>query len=322
VLCHDDTLCGYALTLFRRGLSLARLYSLAIADGQRGRGFARHLLADAEDCARRAGRAFLRLEVREDNRAAQALYRACGFRPFALCDDYYADHARALRMEKRLSYPHPVTRRAVPYYAQSTDFTCGPAALMMAMAAQDASTALQQSHELAIWREATTIFMTSGHAGCGPHGLALAAWRRGHAVRLYLNRSDTLFARGVRSEQKRHVIALVQREFERALAQTGVEQIDAVPTAAEIPALIGAGWLPLALISTWRINREKAPHWVVLSACDSQFIYLHDPECRHHAGEDYAYLPVSHESFAQIARFGGATRGQSLRSLLLIGPRR
>lgn len=318
VLADDAGVQGYALTLFRNGISLARLYSLATLPAARGCGHAQRLLADAEDCAREAQCVYLRLEVREDNAAAQRLYRRAGYRRFELVDDYYEDHAPALRLEKRLSYPQPVARLPVPYYAQSTDFTCGPAALLMAMGAQAAETVLDQHQELAIWREATTIFMTSGHGGCGPHGLALAAWRRGHAVQMYLNRSDTLFARSVRSAQKRAVIELVQREFERELAETGVEQHDTVPNAGEILSLMGQGWVPLALISTWRIDRRKAPHWVTLSACDRQFVYLHDPDREQFGGEDFAYLPVGHAEFAQLARFGR----QGLRALVLVGPKR
>ncbi|MCL1487420.1 MAG: peptidase C39 family protein [Marinobacter sp.] len=69
--------------------------------------------------------------------------------------------------------------RRYPYYPQTTEFTCGPAALIMAMAALNQQQSLTTLEELKIWREATTIFMLSGHGGCGPHGLALAAWHRG-----------------------------------------------------------------------------------------------------------------------------------------------
>ena len=49
---------------------------------------------------------------------------------------------------------------------------------MMAMTALDPSRTMDANDEIRIWREATTVFMTSGHGGCGPYGLALAAHRR------------------------------------------------------------------------------------------------------------------------------------------------
>ena len=45
---------------------------------------------------------------------------------------------------------------------------------MMAMAALKPEQEMSRRVELQIWREATTVFMTTGHGGCSAHGLALA----------------------------------------------------------------------------------------------------------------------------------------------------
>ncbi|MCA1360827.1 peptidase C39 family protein [Bradyrhizobium sp. IC3069] len=50
---------------------------------------------------------------------------------------------------------------------------CGPSSLMMVMSALDQRYQPNETAELEIWREATTI-----HDGCGPVGLALALKRR------------------------------------------------------------------------------------------------------------------------------------------------
>ena len=55
------------------------------------------------DYAAAQGRRALRLEVRFDNGAALALYERLGFRQFGQYDNYYADSARALRLEKILA---------------------------------------------------------------------------------------------------------------------------------------------------------------------------------------------------------------------------
>jgi hypothetical protein len=80
----------------------------------------------------------------------------------------------------------PVGRK-LPYYNQSTDFTCGPSSLMMAMTALDKSQPIDRAHELQLWREANTVFMGKGHPGSSPYGLALAGWRRGFTVTLWLS---------------------------------------------------------------------------------------------------------------------------------------
>jgi ribosomal protein S18 acetylase RimI-like enzyme len=62
--------CGYAMILFRAGAALARLYSLAVAPAEAGKGYGRALLSAAETAAMEHDRILLRLEVREDNEAA------------------------------------------------------------------------------------------------------------------------------------------------------------------------------------------------------------------------------------------------------------
>ena len=74
-LAEDDAgLLGYALVLFHKGTSLARLYSMAIDARARGRGLGRALLERGEFEAIRRGSVYMRLEVRPDNAPAIALY--------------------------------------------------------------------------------------------------------------------------------------------------------------------------------------------------------------------------------------------------------
>jgi ribosomal protein S18 acetylase RimI-like enzyme len=94
---------GYHVVLFRKGSSLARLYSIAVDGRHRGAGVGSRLLADAEAVARVRGRTALRLEVREDNTSAIRLYERRGYVPIGRYDSYYADGADALRYEKRLA---------------------------------------------------------------------------------------------------------------------------------------------------------------------------------------------------------------------------
>src|SRR5690606_29665203 len=106
-----------------------------------------------------------------DNEAALALYHRDGYYDMEIRAEYYEDDSDALVLQKLLPrYDSRGEQRLVPYLTQSTEFTCGPASLLMAMAYFDIPSQSPQFEELEIWREATTIFMTSGHGGCGPHG--------------------------------------------------------------------------------------------------------------------------------------------------------
>jgi len=150
--------------------------------------------------------------VRTDNASAINLYRKLGYRQFGIHHDYYEDHMDALRFEKRLVQSRPDMAR-VPYYEQTLRFTCGPAALLMAMNALDPQMKPSRAQELRLWREATTIFMTSGHGGCGPYGLALSAWHRGFDVEIFVNDETTLLVDTYD----------IQAGVERAVAAAGPE---------------------------------------------------------------------------------------------------
>ncbi|MFB1630142.1 peptidase C39 family protein [Pseudomonas sp. AP-1] len=298
-------LAGYALLLFHRGTSLARLYSIAVSPVWRGHGLGQRLLEQAEAGALAHNCAWLRLEVRTDNPAAISLYESNGYQRFAVVDDYYEDHGQALRYEKRILRNAPAPARQVPYYAQTTEFTCGAACLLMAMAAIKRGRLLLRAEEIQLWREATTIFMTAGHGGCSPQGLALAAWRRGFDVRLVLSQTGSLFLDGVRSAQKKQVMKLVEDGFVEALSETDVQQV--LAPGLDVRSALQAGFRPLVLISSYRFTRHKAPHWILVTGCDDEFVYLHDPDVdhsRHKRSLDCQHLPVSHAEFARISCFG------------------
>lgn len=98
-----DGLAGYALTLFRAGSRIARLYSIAVDPAGRGRGIGRRLLAAAESAALAAGARQVRLEVDGAGRAAVQLYRTAGYLPFDRIPHYYGKGRPALRMAKVLA---------------------------------------------------------------------------------------------------------------------------------------------------------------------------------------------------------------------------
>ncbi|HXW20590.1 MAG TPA: GNAT family N-acetyltransferase, partial [Roseiarcus sp.] len=98
-------LAGYAIILLPKGGRVARLYSIAVDPARTRRGVGRTLVAAAQTYALELGRTALRLEVREDNHAAVALYERLGYRRFGRHERYYADGAPALRLEKQLAAP-------------------------------------------------------------------------------------------------------------------------------------------------------------------------------------------------------------------------
>lgn len=314
---QDGIIRGYFLVLYHRGTSLARLYSAAVSPEHRGAGIGAALLRAVEGAAIVRGAVSIRLEVRADNHVAIQMYHRYGYRKFAYETDYYEDHQDAIRMEKLL-VPHLAPGRSrVPYYRQTLDFTCGPACLLMAMQALSADEEASRVRELRLWREATTIFMTSGIGGCGPLGMALAAWRRGFDVAVSLSHPTDMFIDTVRSSEKKEVIRLVEADMLRQAQETSIEFHERAFSVDELKSEIAGGSIPVILISSYRFTGSRQPHWVVIADADERFFYVHDPYVDIEEGRtetDCIGIPVICEEFERMTRLG---RGRHWATLLL-----
>ena len=304
-----QTLLGYVIVLFSRASAHARIYSIAVAPEARGRGLGRKLLTAAEVQSEQAGCISVRLEVRQDNDVAIGLYTSCGYHQFDRISDYYDDHEQALRLEKTLGQKRPLHLAKVPYYRQTLDFTCGPAALIMAMKALEPGLDVDRELEITLWRESTTVFMTSGIGGCTPFGLALAAVHRGFRASLHTSSGADFFQDSVRSPIKKEVIELVQKGFIRELKAHQVP-ISRKPVSLKmLRRRMDAGAIPIVLISSYRIYGDKAPHWVVVTGYDDRFVRVHDPYVDTEAGEtlvDSLNMPILHKEFSRMTRYGRA----------------
>ncbi|SJM93405.1 GNAT family N-acetyltransferase/peptidase C39 family protein [Crenothrix polyspora] len=309
---------GYILIIYHPGTRLARVYSLAVLQQYRGQGIAKQLILAGEQAASDSGRLYLRLEVSVDNPPAIQLYEALGFQKFGIYRDYYEDHKDALRYQKRIRrYPGVLQHRSVHWLRQTTPFTCGPAALMMAMHGLDRTYQPSREEEINLWREATTIFMTSGHGGCHPLGLALAAKRRGFQVDVWINQVGTLFIDGVRNDEKKQVVELVDSCFKREAVEQGITVHYANITQDELISVFKAGAIPLILISTFSLDKKKAPHWVVMSGFDDDCLYMHDsdPDEGRQNELDCQFIPIAREAFERMSCFGK----NRLRTAVIIG---
>jgi ribosomal protein S18 acetylase RimI-like enzyme len=311
----DGIIQGYIMVLFSQATSAARLYSIAVEASWRNQGVAQALLQGVEQYALERDTVSMRLEVRADNTASQQFFKKHGYKKFGVVADYYEDHEHALRFEKWLA-PHLARELVrVPYYQQTLDFTCGPAALMMAMRALDPTLELNRKLELSLWREATTIFMTSGHGGCGPYGLALSAYQRGFDVDIYVNTQEILLVDSVRSQQKKEVIRLVQEDFLEKIATLPIQLTYSSLTSTALREYFEAGGIPLVLISSYQIYREKFPHWVVVTGFDQKYIYVHDPFVDDETEEtvaDCINIPLLQRDFEHMARYGKTAQKAAL----------
>ncbi|WP_162917101.1 peptidase C39 family protein [Dongia deserti] len=199
-------------------------------------------------------------------------------------------------------------RGRVPYYNQTTDFTCGPSSLLMAMKALNPKTDVSRMHELLLWREANTIFMgTDGPAGCGATGLALAAHRRGFDVEVWVNHKNTLLGSRAKTRDRAKVMGLLQQADLAEMKRLKIPYRIGARSIDQLRADIEGGALPVVLVSMNYIHQDATAHWVVVTGIDDENVTVNDPWISRNLGntrrtmQDYV---VPRDAFHAMTAYG------------------
>lgn len=310
VLEVQQRVVGYAILLFRQATRLCRLYSFAVAPELQGLGYGKQLLSYCLGQGQAAHCLFLRTETKADNLASVQFFEHFGFVHLGRREDYYDDGSAAVVLQKQLHFfDSAKVPRLVPHLTQTTPFTCGPASLLMALAWFEQEVPQPAHEELEIWREATTIYMTSGHGGCGPHGLARAAIRRGLRAQVWVNQAGPVLLDSVRNEEKRTIMSRVQEADIAALTAQGVAIEHGDYALPRLAADLNQGKLVIALISTYHFDGSKAPHWVLITAIDDEYVYINDPDddlLPWQTITERQYLPIPRNTFEKAFAYGSS----------------
>jgi len=199
--------------------------------------------------------------------------------------------------------------KRVPHYAQTTDFTCGPSSLIMSMAALDPRVKRSRALELQLWREANTIFMgpTGGHGGCGALGLALAAHRRGFKAEVHVNHKGVLLGARAKSKERTAVMRVLQEKDMAEAKAAGIPVEHRSLSVDEIEAKLRAGYMPIVLNSMRYLHDDPTAHWFVVTAIDSENVYVNDPwvsQKKRKTGRDMTAVPIPRRTFERITAYG------------------
>jgi hypothetical protein len=185
---------------------------------------------------------------------------------------------------------------------QTSEFTCGPAALLTAIKSVDPAYSSYAEEEFAIWHEANSIFMGEGHPGCSCYGLARAAMQRGFEAKININLNGDvlLFSDWLGSSQVYAVHHWLENRFRSSfIAMSGQE--DSSPlTFTHFVNQIVAGYVAVLLTSLADDRAEG--HWIcVMRAGPSQLVYFDPYES---ITEASMLQPFSREQFERLVNYG------------------
>jgi len=319
VLEDRTAIAGAACVLWRRSHQGARLYNLAVDPACQGKGLGLRLLKECELEAARRGCERMTLEVRQDNYGAIRFYERNGFTTVRTMPDYYNDGTPGIKMSKRLNVDVPAKLKLnIPYYAQTLDFTCGPACLMMALKHFRPESELTRALEMTLWKEATLIFMAAGFGGADGYGLALSAINRGLRCWMVMSMDSTPMLMSVRIPKKRDVMRVVHGDMKRRARRAGLGSAFYEYTIDEIISALHRGMLPIVMISTYRLTGDRVPHWVVVTGFDRNNVYIHDPDVASYKKNKARarHLRIEKSEFLRMSRYGK----EVYRCLLLLEP--
>lgn len=165
----------------------------------------------------------------------------------------------------------------VPYYEQTSEFTCGPACVLMTVAALDRDPfELARVAEFEVWRRTNLV----GTGGTDAFGLALPFLDRGFQVRIVNEKTPTIpreLLQSFLTEEDARLAAWSSKEARREAKAKGAEITERAPVVQDVEDALAGGWIPNCLVGMQEVHEEEIPHWVVAYDADEAGIHFHDP---------------------------------------------
>lgn len=165
----------------------------------------------------------------------------------------------------------------IPFHKQTSQFTCGPASLLMAMKFFQPALRLTKGLELDIWRESNLV----ESYGTSKEGLAVAAARRGFsAYTMGISRKHS-FIDEISPEipsLDRDVLELLYQDVRRKFHAMELSNANRPIKLQTMKAILTKSHIPLFLTSTSLFGgKEDLPHWVVLTGYSGHAMYVNNP---------------------------------------------
>jgi ABC-type bacteriocin/lantibiotic exporter with double-glycine peptidase domain len=165
----------------------------------------------------------------------------------------------------------------VPFYRQASQFTCGPASLMMVMKFFRPTIQLNRELELDIWRESNLV----ESYGTSKEGLALAAARRGFSVYTMGPPHRHSFVDAIRHKIPTidsEILELLYKDIRKKFRAMGLKNANQKIELTMMQRILQKSHVPLVLTSTSLFgDKEALPHWIVLTGHSNANWYVNNP---------------------------------------------
>ena len=168
----------------------------------------------------------------------------------------------------------------VPYYAQTSEFSCGPACVLMVMKHFNPNIELSRELEFEVWRQCNMI----GIRGADPYGLSVPLLDAGFEVRLITQRKRVIerkpwMNRLLRyfSREEIELSFFGMKENKRRALARNLPIAYKHPTVEGIVGMVRDGFIPVALVHMGVVHRLNIPHWVVVTDTDEETVTFNDP---------------------------------------------
>lgn len=192
-------------------------------------------------------------------------------------------------------------RGGLPYYRQTTDFTCGPVSAHVALTSLGLLPELTREEELRLWREATTT------EGCDPLGLALAASSRGAQVEVHLSTTEPILLELAADGNNADLRRFIQRGFRERVVEAGIPLHTRAFTLEDLDAALDSGAVVAVLIEELGMHAESCPHWIAVHSREGDVYYAQDPWTDADESESWLdghALPLPRTSLDRMAWYG------------------
>ncbi len=169
----------------------------------------------------------------------------------------------------------------IPYYAQSAEFTCGPACVLMVSKFFYPHLKLTRTLEFEVWRQCNMI----GVRGADPFGMSVPLLDDGYQVHLATQRRRMidpdlwkcrLREHSFTPEDARLALFGIGENRKRALVR-GLTVEYARLTIEMIAKSLSEGFIPIALVHMGVVHQFDIPHWVVVTDVAVDHVAFNDP---------------------------------------------